>query len=219
VKLLRVIEQREILPVGAVEPRSIDVRFLAATNRELDVEIQRRTFRQDLYFRLAGITLRIPPLRERVGEIAGLAARFLREHRPDLTLSPAALRLLERYHWPGNIRELRHTIERAALLCTGATIEPAHLPLDRMADGEAATALEVLPEPEPEPRAPLAANPAPASVADLSTEIDRLERERILRALDECGGNQTRAAEMLGISRSKLISRLDSYGVPRPRRR
>jgi DNA-binding NtrC family response regulator len=233
VKLLRVLEQREILPVGAVSPRAIDVRFLAATHRELEREIRRGAFRQDLYFRLAGITLRIPPLRDRTDEIPALADTFLREAvashdgRRLPTLSPEALRLLQRYPWPGNIRELRHAIERAVLLGTADTIEPEHLPIEKLRDDEVVYSRTPWPAEEavapPAPAPPAAASPPPdedldARAADLRVEFDRLERQRILRALDDCGGNQTRAAQALGISRSKLISRLDQYGVPRPRK-
>jgi DNA-binding NtrC family response regulator len=120
VKLLRVLEQREILPVGGLKPVPIDVRFLAATNRDLEQEVRRGSFRQDLYFRMAGITLRVPPLRHRADEIPKLAAAFLGRacqemKRAPSVLSAEALRLLCGYSWPGNIRELRNVIERAVL--------------------------------------------------------------------------------------------------------
>src|SRR5262249_9414007 len=137
VKLLRVLEEREVLPVGGLKPRPIDVRFIAATNRDLEAEIERRTFRQDLYFRLCAATLVIPPLRERVAEIAGLARSFADAAARDLGRSPPALgadviAALESYRWPGNIRELRNTIERAVLLCGAGPIELVHLPVEKM---------------------------------------------------------------------------------------
>jgi transcriptional regulator with PAS, ATPase and Fis domain len=195
VKLLRVLEERRVLPVGAVKPRAIDVRFVAATNRDLEAEIARGAFRRDLYFRLAGATLLIPPLRERVGEIEELALRFLGDAaRPAPSLSPAALVLLKRHGWPGNIRELRNVMECAALLATGGVVGPEHLEL-RAAE---------LPRIAPPP-------------LGLDDERAR-ERERIIDALQECAGNQSRAAKRLGISRSTLVARLDEFRIPRPRR-
>ena len=136
-KLLRVIETREVMRVGAVKARTIDVRFLAATNRVLEDEVARGAFRQDLYYRLNGISLLIPPLRARVDEIEPLAQAFVENaakmsDRPPLKLSPAAMKLLLSYAWPGNIRELRNTIERALLLSTGDSITPEDLPLEKM---------------------------------------------------------------------------------------
>ena len=137
VKLLRVLEERQVLPVGGVKVRPIDVRFLAATNRDLEVEIARGHFRQDLYFRLDGITLMIPPLRERPGEIALLALELCavaarRMGRPVPRLSPEALAALERHPWPGNVRELRNVIERACLLCPDEEIRLAELAFTRL---------------------------------------------------------------------------------------
>jgi two-component system, NtrC family, response regulator AtoC len=233
VKLLRVIESRQVLRVGALKSRPIDVRFLAATNRDLEAEIERGAFRQDLFFRLNGISLVIPPLRDRVGEIAGLARGFATEvsaqsgepRVPDIT--PDAMAMLERYSWPGNIRELRNVIERAVLLCAGGPIGLEHLPVEKMratmrqrplaiARGEAAApSTPALADP------PDAVAPSPAretTVADIRREMDALERERILSVLNTCGGNQTEAARVLGLSRRALVNRLDAWGVPRPRK-
>jgi len=139
-RLLRAIEAREVLPVGAVKPRPIDVRFIAATNRDLEAEVARETFRRDLFFRLNGITLTIPPLRERKDEIAALAETFVadvcresgRESLP--TISAEAMGYILDYDWPGNIRELKNVIERALVLCDGDEITPQFLPLDKMSD-------------------------------------------------------------------------------------
>src|SRR4029077_19810852 len=123
-KLLRVLETRLVTRVGGLKPKAIDVRFVAATNRNLEEEVAAGRFRRDLYFRLNGMTLHIPPLRARRGEIVQLARIFMRtfaeqgKRRPP-ELSPEAQRLLEEYPWPGNVRELRNMMERAALLCTG----------------------------------------------------------------------------------------------------
>jgi transcriptional regulator with AAA-type ATPase domain len=189
VKLLRVLDSRQVLRVGGLQPRDLDVRFIAATNRDLEAEVQRGTFRQDLYFRLNGIALTVPPLRERRSEIEPLARTFLAQAGAHVTLSPEAVAQLQAYAWPGNIRELRNAIERAALLCTDGIIRPEHLPLSS------------------------AASAPPAISADPD------ERQRILDALAASGGNQTEAARVLGISRNTLLSRLTAHGIPRPRKR
>ena len=139
-RLLRAIEAREVLPVGAVKPRPIDVRFIAATNRDLEAEVAQGTFRRDLFFRLNGIALAIPPLRERKDEIAALAETFVadacresgRERPP--TISAEAMGYILDYDWPGNIRELKNVIERALVLCDGDEITSQFLPLDKMSD-------------------------------------------------------------------------------------
>jgi len=137
-KLLRVLEDRQVQRVGSLKPRPIDVRFVGATNRDLEAEIAAGRFRQDLYFRLNGIAVTIPPLRERVDEIEGLASAFIvhacqKSQREDVPLlSPQALALLRGYTWPGNIRELRNVMERAVLLCTEGLILAEHLPVDKM---------------------------------------------------------------------------------------
>ncbi|HEU5058223.1 MAG TPA: sigma 54-interacting transcriptional regulator [Kofleriaceae bacterium] len=138
VKLLRVIEERMVLRVGGLKPRPLDVRFIAATNRDLENEISRGTFRQDLFFRLNGATLVIPPLRERTSEIHDLARAFAAQAARQMglpsqpALSSEALELMMSYSWPGNIRELRNVVERAVLLCGRGPVLPAHLPLEKM---------------------------------------------------------------------------------------
>ena len=203
VKLLRVIEERKVLRVGALTPTAIDVRFIAATNRNLEAEVARGAFRQDLYYRLNGISLVIPPLRERAGEIVPLAEHFIREAcrhggRAAPALSPAAQALLRSRDWPGNIRELRNVCERAVLLCTGDAIAPEHLSLSAPPPSS----------PQPPTRAPEAA---------LSPAQQR-QRDEVVDALARCAGNQSRAAKLLGISRKTLVARLDAFGLPRPRK-
>jgi DNA-binding NtrC family response regulator len=204
-KLLRVVEQREVTRVGALKPRSIDVRFLAATNRNLEVEVLEGRFRQDFYFRLNGIALTLPPLRERVDEIEPLARTFIEQccqrlGRGALRLDEEATALLLGYQWPGNIRELRNVIERAVVLCSGKIITMQHLPIDKMG-------LVIQP-----------GRDARGMMAGLSGEA-RVERDRIMAALDQCAGNQSHAAKLLGISRATLIKRIETYGLPRPRPR
>jgi two-component system response regulator AtoC len=208
VKLLRVIEDHEVMRIGSLKPRKLDVRFVAATNRNLEAEIAAGRFRQDLFFRLNGMTLVIPPLRERASEIEPLARAFLKRAtreaglQTEPGLSAEALALLRSYSWPGNIRELRNVIERAVLLCAGSCIGPEHLPTDKMS----ATFV-------PSPNVP------PASPADLRMTLRSIEREQILDALAKCKGNQSQAAKLLGISRSTIIARIEQYGIGRPRRR
>jgi len=225
VKLLRVIEERVVLRVGGLRPRPLDVRFVAATNRDLEAEIERGTFRQDLFFRLNGATLVIPPLRERPGEIPNLARAFLSHAArqagltSDPELSSEALDRLMRYSWPGNIRELRNTIERAVLLCGAAPILPRHLPLEKMrVTFSTATSMAPLPAkrpPEPAPARRVATNPPMLRRGPRMSRDE--ERAQIEAALAACGGNQTRAAQLLGIGRSTLINRVKEFGLTRPR--
>ncbi len=210
-KLLRVLEQREVLRVGALKPRPIDVRFLSATNRDLEAEVAAGRFRRDLYFRLNGISLSIAPLRERVHEIEPLARAFIaeacaqsrRSNVPDIT--PSALALLKRYAWPGNIRELRNAMERAVVVCAGSVIGLEHLPAEKMA-----------------PMVELGRRPSGREVETLAAlyGVDpEVERARILDALTDCRGNQTQAAALLGISRRTLTTKLNQYDLPRPRKK
>jgi two-component system response regulator AtoC len=205
-KLLRVLEERA---VGGTEVRSVDVRVLSATNRDLEAEVSGGRFRQDLYYRLNGIALVIPPLRERTAEIEPLARLFIeraaeRARRSPPGLSDAARDVLLHAAWPGNIRELRDVIDRALDLCTGEVLEAEHLGLRP-------------PTVAPLPVPPRMATPDP--VAQELHQVAAAERRRIQEALEACGGNQTRAAELLGITRRMLIRRLDKYGLPRPRRK
>jgi two-component system response regulator AtoC len=206
-KLLRVIEQREVMRVGDVRPRKIDVRFIAATNRNLEEEVKAGRFRQDLYFRLNGISLLVPPLRERTAEIPELARAFAaqaarRMGKPAPQLTTESVQLLLRYGWPGNIRELKNVMERAVLLAPDAILSPEELPLEKMSS-------TLMPAKGP-PDGPA----APAGRGDAEEE----DRRRILGALEACAGNQTLAARSLGISRRTLINRLDAFGLPRPRK-
>ncbi len=243
-KLLRVIEDRQVRRVGALKAREIDVRFIAATNRDLEEEIERGRFRQDLYFRLNGVTLEIPPLRSRVSEIGKLAKAFIASAardagRPPPTLTKDALRLLEGYRWPGNIRELRNFVERAVLLAPGPTISPEHLPVDKMgaaagtsrlppSDAQSGPATDRRPSAPPrdvEGAATLRPPELTGGVAsdlrsdELREALREADKQRIAHALHQCGGNQSQAAKLLGISRNTLLARLDAHGLPRPRKK
>ncbi len=223
VKLLRVIEERQVLPVGAVRSRPIDLRFVAATNRDLEADATRGVFRQDLFFRLNGFSLVLPPLRERVEEIALLAASFAaRAARagglPPPVIAGEAVAWLEAQPWPGNIRELRNAIERAVVLAHGAAIRIEHLatepaPRRRVETGPIA-ATSAIPANPAIPRATVSAEDTGA----MRDALAAAERRRILAVLDDCAGNQTQAALKLGISRRTLLKRLDAYAVPRPRK-
>lgn len=219
-KLLRVLEERRVLPVGARAARNVDVRFVAATNRDLEADVRAGRFRLDLLFRLNALSLTIPPLRERRAEIETLARSFARAAslklaRSDVpTLSAATLRRLEAYAFPGNVRELRNIIERAVVLCRAREIGPSDLP----------RALAEAPL-EPPHGATLANVPTAAALrgvdddaARLRSELRSLERERVMEALDASGGNQTLAAKRLGVARRTLIARLEEFGLPRPRK-
>jgi len=192
-KLLRVIEDQVVMPVGRGAPRKIDVRFIAATNRDVGRAIRAGDFREDLFFRLGAVVLNVPPLRERPSEIPALARRALADatsgEGSSPTLDPEAIAYLCRQPWPGNIRELRNVIARAVLFSDMATLRESDL------------------------RAALECS---LSLTGVSEPIDE-ERGRILSALQECGGNQSRAAILLGLSRGALIERLKRYGITRPR--
>ena len=194
-KLLRVVEEGAIRRLGDVESRPVDVRFVSATLRDLQDEVRAGNFREDLFYRLAGASITIPPLRDRQEEIIPLAHVFANAvskggSPPDF--SSAAVRVLKGHRWSGNVRELKNVVERAVALSGLGPIEPAHLGLN---------------EPCPEER------------SVLSGRIDEVERQIVVDALESCGGNQTKAAELLGVSRKTFIRRLDRYRIPRPRRK
>jgi len=214
-KVLRVLEDTAVRRIGSGTPRPIDVRFIASSSKDLDAEIQAGRFRQDLYFRLAGASFTIPPLRVRKDEVLPLAEQFVASAAGPLgrhfVLADDAKAWLTNHDWPGNIRELRNACERAVLLATGSVIERQHLTID---------------EPKRSPgryRSPTTPPPGTMTSADMPSQVRatvaELEKQRILEALDKCAGNQTRAAELLGISRRTLINRLDEYGIARPRKR
>ena len=219
-KILRAVEDRAVRRVGGVEARPVDVRYVSATNRDLEDEVEASRFRRDLYYRLAGATLHIPPLRERRNEIPDLAARFVSDAgralgRPDLRLDADAIAWVGSQEWLGNVRELRSACERAVLLCDDGPLQRAHFMTAAAGRRRASTT-----PPPGEPIGRAATEPGDGeSLRDSARrEVETVERRRILEALEQAGGNQTRAAELLGISRRTLINRLDAYDLPRPRK-
>ncbi|HEY4122318.1 MAG TPA: sigma-54 dependent transcriptional regulator [Byssovorax sp.] len=214
VKLLRVLEDRRVMRVGGRTATAVDVRFVSATNRDLEADAETGRFRADVFFRLNGISVTVPPLRERRAEIValarsfvvGAARRFGRRTPP--TLSDDAARVLERYAWPGNVRELRNVLDRAVVL-SDDVILVEHLPPKVVAERA----------PQDGGRAASGEPAAPAELVRLRGELVALERQRIVAALERCAGNQTQAAEILGISRRTLVARLGEYDLPRPRKR
>jgi len=198
-KLLRAIEQKEITRVGGGQVIRVDVRILAATNRDLKIRVEEKSFREDLFYRLNVFNITVPPLRNRREDIPKLAERFLsdvsRENAlPRKRLSPEALRLLLSYRWPGNVRELRNAMETSALVSGGDTIVVEDLPT--------AIVKGLLPPSSPEP-IPL---PAPKT-------LQEIEREAIRAALAETGGNKKEAAKILGIGIATLHRKVKTYGI------
>jgi DNA-binding NtrC family response regulator len=207
-KLLRVIESGEVTRLGSIRRKLVDVRVLSATHRDLSALAESRSFRADLFFRLNGVTLTIPPLRERRGDIAPLAEHFAelsaaRHGRAPVAISPEAIETLEQRPWPGNVRELRNVVERAVVLCPGSTLDPQHFA------GEVGwrkpTAREL--------------DEGTGKGEGLPQRIASLEKKMVLEALEKTGGNQSRAAKLLGIPRRTLINRIEAFGIARPRKK
>jgi two-component system response regulator HydG len=193
-KLLRVLQEREVKPVGSTERRRIDVRIIAATNRDLEAAIRNGSFRQDLYFRLNVVQIKLPPLRERKSDIPLLMISFLDKFTdpqgPARTISEDAMRRLVAYDWPGNVRELENAIERAVALGSGPIVHVADLPssLQYPASERAPEKDELLP-------------------------LEEMERRAILRTLRETGGDKLAAARMLGIGKTTLYRKLKQYNM------
>ncbi|HEV8321577.1 MAG TPA: sigma 54-interacting transcriptional regulator [Myxococcota bacterium] len=233
VRLLHVLESKKVVPVGTTEERPVDVRVIAATNRDLFRDAPAGAFRADLLYRLQGFTIPVPPLRHRVADIEPLAQLFMermarREGVAPRGLGAGALAAMRSYSWPGNVRELRHLVERAMVLCDGAQILPEHLPEVVRAARDGGRA-----HPGPGTSAATDAGSSGATGAGtnagtggglaaaeprastMRTALSEIERAEILRALDEAGGNRTRAAARLGISRRTLYEKMDKHGIGR----
>ncbi len=206
-KLLRALQEREIDRLGGAAPVKVNVRILATTNRDLPAEVARGTFREDLYFRLNVVSLHVPPLRERPGDIAALAEHFARRYAevnglPYRPLSHAALARLIAHGWRGNVRELENAIHRAVLLAEGEEIEPAAIELGPQA-GLGFPAAPVM-----------HADGRPAGIASLvGRRMDEVERDLIIETLSHTLGNRTHAATILGISIRALRNKLRDYAA------
>ena len=208
-KLLRVLETHKVRKVGDTTEREMNIRLIAATNRDLGEMAKEGAFREDLYYRLNVIPIYLPPLREREGDIARLAIAFLDRCRKSNVVSvkgftPEAMAKMENYHWPGNVRELRNIVERITILCDRECIEPWHLPPEiRQAPGE------------------FVASPLPRNWEEFKrvkheardAAGQQLERRFLMEALQRCGGNVTKAAKHVGIQRTNLHALMRKYGL------
>lgn len=196
-KLLHLLENKTFTRVGGTRPLRGDVRIIAATNRDLEADVQAGRFREDLYFRLSAFVLHVPPLRDRLEDIEPLTRQFCAEFAASLgqpipVLSERAMTTLMRHHWPGNVRQLRNAIERAVVLAEGDVIDDVHLPERVLARAG------VLPS---------------SGVEDLVSQLAEMEMQLVRAALEESNGNQSEAARRLGVSRRSLIYRMKKYGL------
>jgi two-component system NtrC family response regulator len=196
-KLLQAIEEKTFTRVGGNKPITVDARIIAATNRPLDEMVKERSFREDLFFRLNVFPIVLPPLRDRPGDVPRLVEHLLRRHgAPADKLTPEARRALDSYTFPGNVRELEHTIERALILAGADAITPAHL---TFAQPEARRDSSWVPRIPPE-----------------GLSLEALEKELILQALGRAAGNKSAAARLLGLTRRTLYSRMEKHGLRTP---
>jgi transcriptional regulator with GAF, ATPase, and Fis domain len=212
-KFLRVLEEREFQRLGGTRPLKADVRVIAATNRDLQGALSAGTFREDLYYRLHVFAIHLPPLRERREDILPLLEHFVATlgpvvlGRPPAGISREARVHLLAYGWPGNVRELRNAVERALILCEGGLINPEHLPWHA----------EAAPHTTPTPAPPSAPTPAVPPAVDafpaLGVDLEAMERTLIAGALQQAGQNRSKAAKLLGLSRSKLYTRMERFGL------
>ncbi|GAH70290.1 unnamed protein product, partial [marine sediment metagenome] len=203
VKFLRVLEEREFIPVGSTETRRVDVRFITATNRDLDKAVADGSFREDLFYRLNVIPIHLPPLRDRKEDIPLLAGHFLarysRQMGKNVTgISEDAMRFLTDYNWPGNVRELENTVQRAVALSRDSEMTPADLVI-KMRTGT--------------PASQLMSRQLPPEGVDLEKRLAEVERSYIRQALERTGWNVTRAAEILGTSFRSLRYRISKLGI------
>jgi DNA-binding NtrC family response regulator len=200
VKLLRVLQDREFERLGGTRTLKVDVRLVAATNRDLRAALEEGTFREDLYYRLNVVAIDIPPLREHKEDIPALAQFFLEKFargsgKPTHNITPAAMKMLMDFHWPGNVRELQNVIERAITLSTGSTLDVADIHIDTARRAHVETGSAVLPE---------------------GVSMEQWEEELLREALKRANGNKSQAARALGLSRNALRYRLSKMGVPDP---
>ncbi|MBZ0252455.1 MAG: sigma 54-interacting transcriptional regulator, partial [Candidatus Methylomirabilis sp.] len=199
-KILRVLQEKQFDRIGAEAPTSVDVRVIAATNRDLVKAVRDKAFREDLFFRLNVVHVYLPPLRDRKTDIPTLADHFIRkicarEGLPPPRVAPEVMEILDAYDWPGNVRELENVLERAVVMSDGARIGPDALPLHLQRAGEAP------------------AFDLPRETSDLDGTLERIERDLIVDALVRAGGVQAKAAELLGINQRSLWHRVKKLRV------
>jgi two-component system nitrogen regulation response regulator GlnG len=208
VKLLRVLEERTVEGLGAGERKPLDVRVIAASQGDLAKEVEAGRFREDLYFRLNVFPIRMPPLRERRDDIPRLAAHFLEAFRGgDAGIAPETLESLLAHDWPGNVRELRNAVEHAAVLARGRTLEPEHLPQNVRREADASErALPLV-------REAVRRAAADAEGAVYEAVLDLFEKPLLAEAMRLTGGNQVKAASLLGIHRTTLRKKLEKHGL------
>jgi two-component system, NtrC family, response regulator AtoC len=214
-KLLRFLEEKRLRRLGATKEIAVDVRVVAATHRDLNAAVAEGNFRQDLLYRLGAIVLRVPPLRERPREIAALAERFAREAakeagRDEITLTDEAIAVLQSHDWPGNVRELRNVVMGAVMMANSPEIKASHLAWS--VSGPQTSG-------EPNPDYGTGETKLTSGQLALEDEIRELERRRIIEALEECEGNQTKAASLLKMPRRTLVSKLSALNIQVKRRR
>ncbi|MHB1043626.1 MAG: sigma-54-dependent transcriptional regulator [Eubacteriales bacterium] len=198
-KFLRFLQEKTFERVGGTETLKVDVRVIAATNRNLMEGIAKATFREDLYYRLNVIPIHLPPLRERKEDLPLLAEHLLQKFHPTYLVNridPVAMKMLCQYHWPGNIRELQNVIERGAIICQGGEIKPDHLPKELHSQQKEIVEGGLL-----------------LNFPEEGISLEEVEKELILKAIEKSGGNQTRAAQLLGITRSALLYRVQKHGI------
>jgi transcriptional regulator with PAS, ATPase and Fis domain len=193
-KLLRVLEEKTVLPVGSTTPVKVNVRILGATNRDLKAEIERGRFRDDLFYRLNVFEINIPPLRKRLDDLPGLVEHLIQRHNLEMNtaykgVDSATMRILMTFPWKGNVRELDNVLERAMILGDGEWIKPSDLP------GQPADAQDF------------------NSEDNLSAAIDLYEKSHIERTLTKASGDKVRAAELMGLSLSTLYRKLEKLGI------
>jgi transcriptional regulator with PAS, ATPase and Fis domain len=206
-KMLRVLQEKEVRPVGSNQKVKVDVRVIAATNRDLESAYKEGKFRKDLYFRLNVVTLHLPPLRERKSDIQALVHYFLDKFAPGkmIAISPAATKCMLQYDWPGNVRELENCIERAVALGSQDTIELNDLPPALRSQTESGIAVD-----EPFP------SRSESDVPD--SDLEELERATIQRVFEQVNGDKALARKMLGISRATLYRKLKRYNIAMSKR-
>jgi transcriptional regulator with PAS, ATPase and Fis domain len=201
-KLLRVLQEKEVRPVGSNQKFKVDVRVIAATNRDLEAAQKEGAFRKDLYFRLNVVTLNLPPLRERRSDVAPLVHYFLDRFAPgkNISISPAAMKTMFQYDWPGNVRELENCIERAVALGDQEMIDVSDLPpaVRRQQAQNVSVETAIL---------------ADEATGSSNTDLEELERETIQRVFEQVHGDKARARKMLGISRATLYRKLKRYNI------